>query len=86
MGEGMDEESVLNKIGKGAAVPKKPRNLSQSAKSCLNCCLERMVQSRLSAKTLLHHPFVNGLNDDGVLEEEDIDEMDEDCSCLSAEH
>ncbi|XP_027152477.1 mitogen-activated protein kinase kinase kinase 17-like [Coffea eugenioides] len=94
--EGMDEESALNKIGKGTAVPKKPRNLCQSAKSFLNCCLKRMVKGRLSAKTLLHHPFVNGLNDDdddydydndnGVLEEEDIDDMDEDCSCLSAEH
>ncbi|CAI9088654.1 OLC1v1023050C1 [Oldenlandia corymbosa var. corymbosa] len=58
--KGVGERVILDKIGKTLAVPKLPKKkeISPEARSFLKCCLRRRVEKRMSAKTLLHHPFV----------------------------
>ncbi|KAL3534193.1 hypothetical protein ACH5RR_002654 [Cinchona calisaya] len=68
------EANILKKLQTRNQLPKIPGYLSQNAKGFLNCCLERNVSHRLSAKTLLTHPFVDGLNNDDE-EEEEIEYM-----------
>ncbi|PHT90328.1 hypothetical protein T459_05441 [Capsicum annuum] len=76
----MNAEDVLRKIGEGRELPEIPGDLSKEAKDFLKVCFVRKPTYRWTAEMLLIHPFVEGLSDDGGVEEreevEDINEVD----------
>ncbi|KAK4485824.1 hypothetical protein RD792_008471 [Penstemon davidsonii] len=75
-GEKSDE--ILEKIGVGRELPHIPGEVSNEARGFLKGCLVRNSSFRFTAEMLLHHPFVEGLEDDDSIEEleEDFNETE----------
>ncbi|CAK9146961.1 unnamed protein product [Ilex paraguariensis] len=59
--EANDPVSALYRIGYSGDLPEIPRWLSEEAKDFLYKCLNKVSTERWTAKQLLQHPFVNGL-------------------------
>lgn len=62
-------EELLRKIGEGRESPRIPNGISKEAKDFLKGCFVRKSVYRLTADMLLHHLFVEGVDEDGGVEE-----------------
>lgn len=73
-------EDLLRRIGEGRESPKIPNGISKEAKDFLKGCFVRKSMYRLTADMLLHHPFIEDLDeddDDGVQENDEVEDLDE---------
>ncbi|KAL3835460.1 hypothetical protein ACJIZ3_010196 [Penstemon smallii] len=71
-------EDILKKIREGNELPKVPNEISKEARDFLKGCFVKKSMFRLTAEMLLHHPFVEGLNDDVEVEEfEEVEDLND---------
>ncbi|KAK6127929.1 hypothetical protein DH2020_038358 [Rehmannia glutinosa] len=70
-------KEILRKIGPGRELPKIPSGISKEARDFLKGCFVRNSMFRLTAEMLLHHAFVEGLDDDGDDVFEEVEEVEE---------
>ncbi|KAL9156527.1 hypothetical protein ABFS82_09G082900 [Erythranthe guttata] len=67
--EGKKSEEIIRKIGTRGRLPKIPNELSKEAKDFLKGCFVRRSVFRHTSEMLLHHPFVEVLENGDAVEE-----------------
>lgn len=71
----LNAEEILKKIGAGGELPHVPSEIPKEARDFLKCCFVRNPMFRFTAEMLLNHQYIQGLGEDDVVEEEEIEDL-----------